>query len=395
MSRLALNPGTGFACGVARGTRRGAWAGLVLAAAIFQSAPGWQAAGDARSELSALVHDLGSESYEVRWQAYERLRTHPDARLVSFEDVLLDPTLDAEQRARVTALARGRFGVEPRAALGIRYDNAWNRARRNAPAVIERAIDGFDSARVLRPGDAVVSFDGVRVTDRVNFRTHILSYDPGDVALLGIERDDAVLDVLVTMGSQDQLNTREVRGDNQWGIPAASNTISESDLDDSWAVRLGRKGLRASPETLVLDGELSGSRWRETWSIEGVSAARAGSGSVSVSPGGSARGGGPLSVREFSGGEYAVSARPGRWGQDRDPVAEQINQFRRTIEDIDARIADLRSRLDGLAPEELARMRMEALALQQLIAQRDVLSATLDALEMQRRASPPRGQPRR
>ncbi|HRJ49815.1 MAG TPA: hypothetical protein PKU91_04745, partial [Phycisphaerales bacterium] len=116
---------------------------------------------------------------------------------------------------------------------------------------------------------------------------------------------------------------------------------------------------------------------------------------VSVSPGGSARGGGPLSVREFSGGEYAVSARPGRWGQDRDPVAEQINQFRRTIEDIDARIADLRSRLDGLAPEELARMRMEALALQQLIAQRDVLSATLDALEMQRRASPPRGQPRR
>nr|HRJ50191.1 PDZ domain-containing protein [Phycisphaerales bacterium] len=253
MSRLALNPGTGFACGVARGTRRGAWAGLVLAAAIFQSAPGWQAAGDARSELSALVHDLGSESYEVRWQAYERLRTHPDARLVSFEDVLLDPTLDAEQRARVTALARGRFGVEPRAALGIRYDNAWNRARRNAPAVIERAIDGFDSARVLRPGDAVVSFDGVRVTDRVNFRTHILSYDPGDVALLGIERDDAVLDVLVTMGSQDQLNTREVRGDNQWGIPAASNTISESDLDDSWAVRLGRKGLRASPETLVLD----------------------------------------------------------------------------------------------------------------------------------------------
>lgn len=364
-------------------------------AAFSHPASGRQGFHDAAPDTRTLIRDLSSEAYETRWRAHERLRTLPDAHLVDLEDALGDPSLDPEQRARVWALARERFGGEPRAALGIRYDNAWNRARRNAPAVIERAIDGFDSARVLKPGDAVVSFDGHRVTDRVNFRTHILSYDPGDAVVLGVERDDDVIEVLVIMGSQDQLNTREIRGDNQWGIPATSNPISESDLDDAWNLRVRRKGLREGAETVVLDGGLSGSRWRETWAVDGAAGSRTGSGSVAVAPGGSARGGGPASTREFAGGEYAVSTRAGRWGQDRDPMAEQINQFRRTIEDIDARIADLRSRLDGLPPEELARLRMEALALQQLVAQRDVLSATLDALEMQRRASPPRGQPRR
>ncbi len=359
--------------------------GLALAAPMFCfAAPGDPPAttvtnASTPSTLETLITDLGSPDFDRRLTAHDLLRTSPLATLPQLEELLQSSTLDQEQRTRLADIARERFAAEPRAALGIRYanNNAWMAERRSStPAVIETTLEGFDSARQLKAGDAVLSFDGSRITDRYSFRTHILSYNPGEVARLEIERDDKVLEVEVQMGSQDQLSQPNVDpnrpGDPRWAT--GTDPITESVLSEAWELRAMRNHLNVDCEESVLDCELSAARWRETWtSAQGARDPREPLHALTVAAGGAPRGGAPEAMREFVGGEVRNAGRMGRNPGMRDFQLLQLQQLQSRVEDLDLRIATIRRRLEGLTPEQLAQpqARLDTQALPQLTRERD------------------------
>lgn len=344
--------------------------------------------------LNELVADLSSQDYERRSSAQENIRRHPDATLSSLETLLETPGLDPEQRVVLGGLARERFGIEPRAALGISYNNAWMVDRRNSPALIQATFPGFDSARALVPGDAVLSFDGSRITDQTSFRSHILSYNPGEFTRLQVERDDKIIEVDVQMGSQDQLRAQQDPPNANAGFGGGGiNPITTSALDEAWTVRVLRQHLDVGVNDTVLDSELSPVAWRDTWeSTPGAADPRRAQAQVAITAGGKARGGPPEAMREFVGGEFRAGARFGRNWTNRDQNVFTVAQLESVNRDIEIRIADLRRRLEGLNPDQLAQKVTELNELGRLTAIRDRNARTI--AEMNARQGG-RNQPRR
>lgn len=298
--------------------------------------------------LRAVVEDLGSSDFAIRSAASLELGTREDATLAALEQLLRAQDLGVEQRAMVSMLARERFAKEPRAALGVRYASVWNGGRRDMPAVIEDTLEGFDSSRVLKSNDALVSFDGNPVSGRQDMRAHILSYCPGETARLEVDRNDKVIEVEVKMGDQVQLNAPNFDPINQQQIvPQGRATvvgITSSEFDAAWSIRVKRLGLNVGEEVGVVDAKISDARWRETWlSEDGSVDPRASSQRAQISPSGP-RGAGPAAMREFVDGQ---TVQGGRWGRGRDQNLQerQLAQLEGEAEDLRTRIETLRGRL--------------------------------------------------
>lgn len=298
--------------------------------------------------LRALVDDLNSPDFGVRAAAGSELAGRQDATLAALEELLRIDALGIEQRAMLAMLARDRFAKEPRAALGVRYANAWNAGRRGTPAVIEDTLEGFDSRRVLKPGDVLVSFDGSPVSDRTDMRAHIISYSPGETARIEVERNDAIIELEVRMGDQGQL--QDPPGQNNLAPPfqmpqrAGNFSITSSEFDTAWTIRARRLGLKVGEELGVIDARITEARWRETWlSPDGSTDPRASSQRASVGPAGP-RGAGPAAMREFVDGQ---TIQGGRWGRGRDLSLDerQLAQLQDEADDLRIRIEDLRGRL--------------------------------------------------
>jgi hypothetical protein len=297
--------------------------------------------------LRAVVDDLGSGDFAIRSAASLELGTRADATLAALEELLRAQDLGVEQRAMVSMLAREKFAREPRAALGVRYASVWNGGRRDTPAVIEDTLEGFDSRRVLKSNDALVSFDGNPVTGRQDMRAHILSYSPGETARLEVDRNDKVIEIEVKMGDQVQLNAPNLDPLNQQQLIAqgrAAPGITSSEFDAAWSIRVKRLGLNVGEEVGVVDAKISEARWRETWlSEDGSIDPRASSQRAQLSPSGP-RGAGPAAMREFADGQ---TVQGGRWGRGRDQTLQdrQLAQLENEAEDLRARIETLRGRL--------------------------------------------------
>lgn len=324
----------------------------------------------ADATLQASVQGLASPLFDVRLDAEDALRKNPQATLERFEELLLQPALDAEQRIVLAALARERFESEPRAALGINYNSAWVGERRNSPAIISGTVLGFDSARVLMPGDAILSFDGILVTDQATFRSHILSYNPGEFARLKIERDDKILEVDVQMGSQDQLRKVENVQPNNNGGFGAINPITSSTLDEAWAIRAHRRHIDVGDGDTLLDGEITGAAWRTTWGNEALDPRHA-QPEVAIVAGGKARGAPPEAMREFVGGEFRAQNRAGRNWQNRDPNAFRIQQLESINRQIDVQVSALRRQAESLGPDAAAEKQRVTRDIERLSAIKD------------------------
>ncbi|MCK6476295.1 MAG: PDZ domain-containing protein [Phycisphaerales bacterium] len=323
----------------------------------------------ARAELDQLLAELGSADFKTRTQAQARLRAHPDAVLARIEDMLHNRGLDAEQRTRLAALARERFGLEPRAALGINF--SINPVNRNAaPAVIAGTLEGFDSARVLMANDAILAFDGSAVTNRATFRSHIISYDPGDIVRLSVDRNGELIEVHVQMGGQ-----RDLPNDG------AVQEITPSILDDAWEVRARRKNLALATDQTVLDSQLSPAAWRATWtSADGALDPREPTERFSIAAGGVPRGGTSDAMRDFVGGELR-SIRGGR-GMARNPQAEQIRQIQATIQEIDRLVEGIRAQAPHADP---ARQKDQLELLEGLLAKRAEYVQWIEEIQLRAR----------
>lgn len=222
----------------------------------------------------ALAAALGSADWSTRDRAeYELLHTR-GPYLPALEAALRDPAATPEQRMRLERVARQRFTIEPRAAMGVQFD-------RSSPAgvVISGPIEGFDAARVLRPVDTIVAIDGYRVTDQDEFRYQIVSREPNQEVELDVIRDGQVIRVTLRLGSYATLP--EKRG------------LDERTLMGAWEARLERLGVStAETEDQVISTGLSDGAWRVAGQARparplppGVDAAW-----VDVAPGGEARG---------------------------------------------------------------------------------------------------------
>lgn len=202
---------------------------------------------DDREFASARVKDLDSDLVRVREGAEDALRAwcrNQTDRVLS----LIEPGASAEQRDRLMSLAREVFDNSPRGAMGVSFgltNGPFGNIEEevfDGGIPIQGPIEGFDSMNVLKPGDLLLSIDGVRVRTNIEARVQIVSHDPDQVVRLEIERDGKVLQLPLRLGNWGNLNARSrgIRG---------TQDLSPLDRDAAWRARLAR----TNPALLTLD----------------------------------------------------------------------------------------------------------------------------------------------
>lgn len=186
------------------------------------------------STLESLVADLAQPDPLTRTSASEQLESDPSITLKEIETVLARPGLSAEQTRRLMAAAEARFLREPRAAVGVTF-NQFEQDR-NGSVVLDNVEATFPAAAVLQAGDRIEAIDGVRLSAVNPMRPHILSRDPGDTIPMTIVRQGVTMNVVVTLGRWADLRDRR-RGGQGF---VRSMDPREEDFEAAWRVRLRR-----------------------------------------------------------------------------------------------------------------------------------------------------------
>ncbi|MDI1290412.1 MAG: PDZ domain-containing protein [bacterium] len=168
---------------------------------------------------------MDSSRWSDRARAEEEIAAHEQHSLKRIEQSLCAKDLGLEQRQRLSNLGQQLFESSPRAALGIQ----WNTATFGEGAVIiGGTVEGFDAARVLKPGDRLLKISGTEIFGRDVARSAIMSHDPGDIAVVQILRRGETETIEVRMGSFDQLERgRREQPDREI-------------IRRAWAIRLAR-----------------------------------------------------------------------------------------------------------------------------------------------------------
>lgn len=217
-----------------RGLARAVWvataATLASASSVLAARPGEPPA----STLESLIADLARPDPLARTGASERLESDSSFTLKQIEGVLARPGLSAEQTRRLMAAAEARFTREPRAAVGVTF-NQFEQDR-NGSVVLDNVEATFPAAAVLQAGDRIEAIDGVRLSAVNPMRPHILSRDPGDTIPMTIVRQGVTMNVVVTLGRWEDLRDRR-RGGQGF---VRSMDPREEDFDAAWRVRLRR-----------------------------------------------------------------------------------------------------------------------------------------------------------
>jgi len=184
-------------------------------------------------DLDALVRALGASSLRERTEATTRLSAARPSVDALFE-VLKRDTLSAEQRERVTRLAWERFASTPRAALGISFQRGFVGGMESG-AVIEGTFEGFDSNRVLKPGDTIYAMDDVRIHSMDEGKRVIQSREPGERVSLRIFRQGKPIIVRLTLGSLPDLDRRDQFANQRSLEPAVLRDAFRLKLDRAMA----------------------------------------------------------------------------------------------------------------------------------------------------------------
>jgi hypothetical protein len=214
------------------------------------AAPVWAAPEDMHARLNTCMRELDAADASVRAAANARLESDAEVTLAVLEGVLKEAkpgSLSLEQLMRLDRAAYARFIREPRAAMGVQFnqlENIPDGVEINAP------LDGFDSKRVLQPGDVIHRIDALPVRRQEDMRAAIVSYSPGDQVTLHITRQGEPLTVRLAMGRYADLDARNaaplvvaggarVRNGNQ---QFARGSLDSPTLSKAWTLRRERLG---------------------------------------------------------------------------------------------------------------------------------------------------------
>ena len=217
--------------------------------AVFALPAAAQATPDplASRDLTPLISALDAPDLAQREAAVETLLTDQRITLREILGLLAEVTaLTPEQRARLNGAAREMFALSPRAAMGVQFGGTVEKG-----VAIQSAVDGFDSARVIRPGDVVLAANGIEVT-QTRLRAIILSHDPGESMVIRLRRlsedgTEEIVESRVTLGSMNRL-----RG---------GGFIDAGTMFEAWRERLARAGVSEAPSQAPIQSDVDHAQW--------------------------------------------------------------------------------------------------------------------------------------
>jgi hypothetical protein len=173
--------------------------------------------------------------------------------------------LSPEQVLQLDRLAFDRFCSEPRAAMGVQFDQT---DRISDGARISAPLDHFDSKRVLQPGDIIHEIDGVVIHRQEQMRAAIVSHTPGDEVSLRVERQGEQLSLRLKMGSFADLDQANAgvgpmprRGNMQGGGMVNRNALDSQTLSKAWSVRCERNRIGLASLVSTLDSGIRDDHW--------------------------------------------------------------------------------------------------------------------------------------
>ncbi len=173
---------------------------------------------DAVLRVAAKLDADAIEEREVALLALRDMRIHPSVLCEAIEL----PKTTPEQRERLSLLGPGSLFATMRGALGVSFSDFGNNA------TVGFTQEGFDSVRVLRPGDQILAIDGQRIVEYPQVRPLIISRDPGQELELRVLRAGKAITVRVKLGRFVDLRT---------GMGGGS-TITTSQYEEAWRIRL-------------------------------------------------------------------------------------------------------------------------------------------------------------
>jgi|GEM_PF-6985156 len=195
-------------------------------------------ASNTDAELSATIARLDSPDLLTRYEAHRDLFQNAAISLDDLVRAMGRDGLSAEQRVRLEDIAESRFRRSDKGALGVSFMESPTSER----IVIDAPLTNWDSARVLRPGDVLVSLDGRLIAGRDDVRIAVLSHDPGDEVALVFERDGMIMRSMVRLGRFADLEDQR-------------NTLNLDVLRTAWEARLERVlGNTRATDTVVRTG---------------------------------------------------------------------------------------------------------------------------------------------
>lgn len=198
--------------------------------------------------------------------------TLPNLR--KLETSLQDTSLSPEQMEALNTIAYKLFSRGPRGAMGVSFAGT-----RNATdgVIIGGPVAGFDSMRVFQPGDVLRRVGGLPITNDLEARVAIVSYDPLDRVEVEFARGGEVRTDLLMLGDFSKLqNSRaldestmrrawrlrveRLRKETRQAVPAPTTSLRYSNALQNERIEAGRQRseqtgtLRASVTPLNVDG---------------------------------------------------------------------------------------------------------------------------------------------
>lgn len=178
--------------------------------------------------LDSLIAKLDDPALMEREVAMTAIRNTPGLSLRGVEAMMQRTSLSPEQRVRLTQVGQSIFMNEPRAAMGVRFSGFSDED--DGQVQIDDPTPGWDSARVLRPGDVLRAIEGFRIRTQSEARAAIISYDPGDTVSVDILRNGQPGAVRVRLGRfadlQDQRALQRPVLEAAWRLRAARSAPS-------------------------------------------------------------------------------------------------------------------------------------------------------------------------
>jgi hypothetical protein len=147
--------------------------------------------------------------------------------------------LSAEQRESLLRIGRRLFDSTPRAAMGVQFARVDGAA---GGVEISGTVPGFDSQRLLRPGDLIRSIDGFKTPTQSAARVAIVCHDPGQTVPVEVLRRGEPVVVQLTFGSFAELtNGADLGGstlDAAWELRLSRvpGALPDAELDAGWAL---------------------------------------------------------------------------------------------------------------------------------------------------------------
>lgn len=233
---------------------------IIALALLLASGAAVAAPPATEAKLAGLTVELGADSLEVRERASRALADDPLITLPMIENLLTGPApLSPEQIERLCQKGEELFANEPRAAMGVSF--SWGDSSPDG-VEISGTIAGFDSQRVLQPGDVIQTLDGIRLTDQSQTRAAIVSHAPGDEVTLRVLRQGEPMVVKLILGDYSNLDNPANRMLAQ-GL-GSQRGLDKPTLRQAWELRRDRTAARSGRSSpAAIESGLTERQWAQ------------------------------------------------------------------------------------------------------------------------------------